>query len=160
MLVGVIFIRRSLIIYLVGLQWVWSESYEMLAIIIERFTMTQMLYILAPWIGLGVLSILWIRALLRGRELERQLRECHQPLDDSGGKQAPGGAVLPEDIERYQRSQYFARIGTWDWEIDTEQLYWSDAIYPMFGFQVGEIVPSYERFCASVHPDDRDQVRA
>jgi len=36
MLVGVIFIRRSLIIYLVGLQWVWSESYEILAIIIER----------------------------------------------------------------------------------------------------------------------------
>ncbi|MGH8439144.1 MAG: diguanylate cyclase domain-containing protein [Pseudomonas sp.] len=122
--------------------------------------MTQMLYIVAPWIGLGVLSILWIRALLRGRELERQLHECRQPLDDPGSRQAPGCAVLPEDIERYKRSQYFARIGTWDWDIDTEQLYWSDAIYPMFGFQVGEIVPSYERFCASVHPDDRDQVRA
>ncbi|MGH8382436.1 diguanylate cyclase domain-containing protein [Pseudomonas sp.] len=122
--------------------------------------MTQMLYIVAPWIGLGVLSILWFRALLRGRDLQRQLRECRQQLDDLDASQAAGCAVLPEDIERYKRSQYFARIGTWDWDIDTEKLYWSDAIYPMFGFQVGEVVPSYERFCASVHPDDRAQVRA
>ncbi|MEG1039875.1 MAG: sensor domain-containing diguanylate cyclase [Pseudomonas sp.] len=122
--------------------------------------MTQTLYIVAPWIGLGVVSILWVRALLRGRELGRQLRECRQHLDTLSGGQALGSVVLPEDIDRYKRSQYFARIGTWDWDIDTEKLYWSDAIYPMFGYQVGEIVPSYERFCASVHPDDRAQVRA
>ncbi|MGQ7958121.1 diguanylate cyclase domain-containing protein [Pseudomonas sp. SP16.1] len=64
------------------------------------------------------------------------------------------------EAERFQRSQYFARIGTWDWDIDTNQLYWSDAIYGMFGYQVGEVTPSYELFCASVHPDDREQVRA
>ncbi len=122
--------------------------------------MTQLLYIAVPWIGLGMLSILWVRALLRGRNLERQLRECHQHLDDLGLRPVPGGVVQPEDIVRYKRSQYFARIGTWDWDIGTETLYWSDAIYPMFGFQVGEIVPSYERFCASVHPDDRARVRA
>lgn len=27
------------------------------------------------------------------------------------------------EAERYQRSQYFARIGTWDWDIDTDRLY-------------------------------------
>ncbi|TDF84585.1 sensor domain-containing diguanylate cyclase [Pseudomonas sp. H9] len=122
--------------------------------------MTQLLYIVVPWIGLGVLSILWVRALLRGRVLERRLRECRQHLDTLGGSQAQASAVQPDDIERYRRSQYFARIGTWDWDIDTEKLFWSDAIYPMFGYQVGEIIPSYERFCASVHPDDRAQVRA
>jgi diguanylate cyclase (GGDEF)-like protein/PAS domain S-box-containing protein len=67
--------------------------------------------------------------------------------------------VLAE-VERFQRSQYFARIGTWDWDIDTNRLYWSDAIYAMFGYRVGEVTPSYELFCQSVHPDDREQVRA
>lgn len=67
--------------------------------------------------------------------------------------------VLAE-AERYQRSQYFARIGTWDWDIDTNRLYWSDAIYGMFGYRVGEVTPSYELFCQSVHPDDREQVRS
>lgn len=67
--------------------------------------------------------------------------------------------VLAE-AERYQRSQYFARIGTWDWDIDTDRLYWSDAIYGMFGYRIGEVTPSYELFCQSVHPDDREQVRS
>jgi diguanylate cyclase (GGDEF)-like protein/PAS domain S-box-containing protein len=65
-----------------------------------------------------------------------------------------------EDAERFKRSQYFARIGTWDWSIDTEKLYWSEAIYGMFGFKPGEVTPSYELFCNSVHPDDRERVRA
>lgn len=65
-----------------------------------------------------------------------------------------------DEAERFQRSQYFARIGTWDWDIDSNHLYWSDAIYAMFGHRVGEVTPSYELFCRSVHPDDREQVRA
>ncbi|UVK85044.1 diguanylate cyclase [Pseudomonas sichuanensis] len=64
------------------------------------------------------------------------------------------------EAERFQRSQYFARIGTWDWDIDTNHLYWSDAIYGMFGYSVDEVTPSYELFCNAVHPDDRAHVRA
>ncbi|WP_339906700.1 diguanylate cyclase domain-containing protein [Pseudomonas guineae] len=65
-----------------------------------------------------------------------------------------------EDVERFKRSQYFACIGTWDWSIDTDTLYWSEAIYAMFGFKQGEVTPSYSLFCSCVHPDDREQVRA
>jgi diguanylate cyclase (GGDEF)-like protein/PAS domain S-box-containing protein len=67
---------------------------------------------------------------------------------------------LQTEAERFQRSQYFARIGTWDWDIDTNRLYWSEAIYAMFGHPVGAVTPSYELFCQSVHPDDREHVRA
>lgn len=65
-----------------------------------------------------------------------------------------------DDAERFKRSQYFARIGTWDWDIGTDRLYWSEAIYAMFGHAVGGVTPSYELFYASVHPDDRERVRA
>lgn len=65
-----------------------------------------------------------------------------------------------EDIERFKHSQYFARIGTWDWDVGTNRLYWSEAIYAMFGHAVGAVTPSYELFCASVHPDYRERVRA
>ncbi len=64
------------------------------------------------------------------------------------------------EAERFQRSQYFARIGTWDWDIDTNRLYWSDAIFGMFGYSVDEVTPSYELFCNAVHPDDRANVRS
>ncbi|ANY86298.1 MULTISPECIES: sensor domain-containing diguanylate cyclase [Pseudomonas putida group] len=64
------------------------------------------------------------------------------------------------EAERFQRSQYFARIGTWDWDIDTNHLYWSDAIFGMFGYSINEVTPSYELFCNAVYPDDRARVRA
>ncbi|WP_269085696.1 diguanylate cyclase domain-containing protein [Pseudomonas sp. BMS12] len=92
---------------------------------------------------------------------QRTLRICRIPAAFGSGELLllqPLTAVA--ERERFQRSQYFARIGTWDWDIDTERLYWSEAIYGMFGYQVGEVTPSYELFCASVHPDDREQVRA
>lgn len=73
---------------------------------------------------------------------------------------AAGQDETAQDVERFKRSQYFARIGTWDWQIGTDELYWSDAIYGMFGYQMGEVAPSYELFCARVHPQDLARVRA
>ncbi|MBO6579301.1 MAG: diguanylate cyclase [Thalassospira sp.] len=65
-----------------------------------------------------------------------------------------------EEEQRFKQSQYFARIGTWDWRIDTDELYWSDAIYGMFGYKPGEVTPTYSLFCDAVHPDDKEHVRA
>jgi diguanylate cyclase (GGDEF)-like protein/PAS domain S-box-containing protein len=64
-----------------------------------------------------------------------------------------------EEEQRFKQSQYFARIGTWDWRVDTDELYWSDAIYGMFGYKPGEVTPTYSLFCDAVHPDDRERVR-
>ncbi len=64
-----------------------------------------------------------------------------------------------EEEQRFQQSQYFARIGTWDWRVDTDELYWSDAIYGMFGYKPGEVTPTYSLFCDAVHPDDKERVR-
>ncbi|QVM87366.1 sensor domain-containing diguanylate cyclase [Pseudomonas lalucatii] len=86
------------------------------------------------------------------------------PADSDTGilfiRPASKGSRPAEDVERFKRSQYFARIGTWDWRIDSDELYWSDAIYGMFGYQLGQVTPSYQLFCASVHPDDQAQIRA
>ncbi len=67
---------------------------------------------------------------------------------------------IRQDITRYHHSQYFAQIGTWDWDVDTDTLYWSDAIYGIFGYKLGEVTPSYEFFYSRVHPEDREKVRA
>ncbi|WP_417829539.1 diguanylate cyclase domain-containing protein [Thalassospira sp.] len=64
-----------------------------------------------------------------------------------------------EDVQRFRQSQYFARMGTWDWRIDTDELYWSDTIYGMFGYKPGEVTPSYSLFCEAVHPEDKARVR-
>ncbi len=58
-----------------------------------------------------------------------------------------------------RKAQKIAGLGFWDLDLITGELYWSDEIYEMLGFKVGEIVPNYEIFKDRLHPDDRDNVQ-
>ncbi|TSE25875.1 Virulence sensor protein BvgS [Tepidimonas sediminis] len=60
--------------------------------------------------------------------------------------------------ERLRRGQIYANIGTWDWNIQTGELYWSERIASLFGYPEGELETSYENFLKAVHPDDRQAV--
>ncbi|MDH4262474.1 MAG: ATP-binding protein [Spirochaetia bacterium] len=60
--------------------------------------------------------------------------------------------------ERATLSQRFANIGYWDWNIITGDLFWSERIAPMFGYQVGTLETSYENFLNAIHPEDRNSV--
>ena len=57
--------------------------------------------------------------------------------------------------ERYDLAQRAAKIGSWDWDIATGKLVWSDEIEPMFGFKKGGFAGTYEAFLSVVHPEDR-----
>lgn len=73
------------------------------------------------------------------------------------GEQVQAERKLELSEHRLSRSQSIANIGTWDWDIVTDKLYWSELIGPLFGY---ENVPetTYENFLAAVHPDDRPLV--
>ena len=60
--------------------------------------------------------------------------------------------------ERFRRSQRSANIGTWDWNIKTGELYWSEQIPALFGYQEADFQTTYENFLNAVHPDDRQFV--
>ena len=66
--------------------------------------------------------------------------------------------ALKAGEERYALAQKAADIGSWDWNIVTGKLLWSERIEPMFGFAKGQFKGTYEAFLQSVHPDDRQFV--
>ena len=66
--------------------------------------------------------------------------------------------ALELNQERLRRGQAFANIGTWDWDITTGDLFWSERIAPLFGYAEGELETSYENFINAIHPDDRQAV--
>ncbi|PCI32195.1 MAG: hypothetical protein COB54_07990 [Alphaproteobacteria bacterium] len=65
---------------------------------------------------------------------------------------------LRQSEERLKRSQDFANIGNWDWNISTGKLYWSDNIWPLFGYDKDNMETTYDNFLAAIHPDDRDWI--
>ncbi len=54
---------------------------------------------------------------------------------------------------RNRISQRHAKIGTWDWNIQTNELYWSEQIGPLIGYENKEIETTYDNFIAAVHPE-------
>jgi len=59
---------------------------------------------------------------------------------------------------RFRLAQRAANIGSWDWDIKSGKLTWSEKIEPMFGFKKGKFKSTYAAFLESVHPEDRDFV--
>jgi PAS domain S-box-containing protein len=64
--------------------------------------------------------------------------------------------ALKESEIRLREAQRIAKLGSWDWDVVADKLYWSDQHFLTFGFEPQAFVPSYERFMTCIHPDDRD----
>jgi len=56
------------------------------------------------------------------------------------------------------RSQQIARLGSWELDVTSNRLTWSDEVYRIFGSQPNEFAATYEAFLDAVHPDDRAAV--
>lgn len=66
--------------------------------------------------------------------------------------------LLRKSESNLAEAQRLAHLGSWDWNIETNELFWSDEIYRIFGLTPKEFGATYEAFLASVHPDDREHV--
>jgi len=69
---------------------------------------------------------------------------------------------LAERLARAERqladAQLLARVGSWEWDVPANRVWWSDELYRIYGLEPQSIVPSYDDFLERVHPDDRASV--
>jgi len=61
--------------------------------------------------------------------------------------------------ERLAEAQKIARLGNWDWNILTNELYWSSEVYHIFSLSQKQVAPTYDMFLNSIHSDDREFVK-
>ncbi|MDH5680089.1 MAG: PAS domain-containing protein [Spirochaetota bacterium] len=52
-----------------------------------------------------------------------------------------------------------AKIGNWVWNIETNNIVWSENVELMFGFKNGDFKGTYEAFMETVHPEDIEKVQ-
>ncbi len=93
------------------------------------------------------------------------------PLRDSSGE-VVGLLSLVKDItqrketeealkkreENLAEMQWIARLGSWEWDVQSGEVYWSDEVYRTYGYEPGEFVPSIDKLMEIVHPDDKGLV--
>jgi two-component system, cell cycle sensor histidine kinase and response regulator CckA len=75
---------------------------------------------------------------------QRQLREQSRAATEA----------LRASEKRLAEAQRIARVGSWDWELATNQLIWSAGLFALFELEPAAFTPSLESFRTLVHPQD------
>jgi two-component system cell cycle sensor histidine kinase/response regulator CckA len=57
-----------------------------------------------------------------------------------------------------RKAQQISRLGNWEWDIQSDELIWSDEMYRIFGVDQRTFEATYEGFIKAVYPVDRDKV--
>lgn len=66
--------------------------------------------------------------------------------------------ALKDSEHRLREAQHVAMLGSWDWDIPNDRLFWSEEIYNIFGISPEKLDATYELFIKCVHEDDREFV--
>jgi len=63
-------------------------------------------------------------------------------------------AVLKQSQQNLARAQQIGRLGSWEWDVPNQTMFWSDELYRIFGLE-RDFPLTYAAVEAAIHPDDR-----
>ncbi|MDQ7785174.1 MAG: PAS domain S-box protein [Desulfomonilaceae bacterium] len=67
-------------------------------------------------------------------------------------------SALVRADERIRKAEELAGMGSWEWDIGTGKLNWSEGTFRAFGYDSRYVDPHFDLFVQSVHPDDKAKV--
>jgi PAS domain S-box-containing protein len=92
----------------------------------------------------------------RVAELERQLKR----FAVDGATATLLGGSLSEREALLSEAERIVHMGSWVWNVATNEVRWSDELYRILGYDPATETASFERFFARIHPDDLKRVQA
>lgn len=92
--------------------------------------------------------------------LEQLVKERTVALRKSNRRLKTEVRQRAESEARLREAQRIARIGNWEWSVQTDQMNWSDQIYRIFGLDNTSVSASRTTLLNLTHPDDRSELEA
>jgi PAS domain S-box-containing protein len=122
-----------------------------------RGTPNESLLLLQAYLDVKMIVMLTLAAEVEGRRaVERDIRQLNLELERRIEARS-------EDLQklhgRLVEAQQVAHIGSWEWDIAADTIWWSDEMYRLYGLPVGSPI-TYEHYISTIHPDDRAMVEA
>ncbi len=68
-------------------------------------------------------------------------------------------AELREASKRMAEAQRIANFGDWEWDVDADEVTWSEELFRIFGIDSADFEPNLEGYLEHVHPHDRGRVK-
>lgn len=101
------------------------------------------------------------RSHLEDLVIERtaELGKVNEALERDIAKRKRIEEELRQSEARFEEAQRVARIGTWEWNLETDSMYRSTEAYKIFGLEPDQAVHGREGILPNVHSDDREAVR-
>lgn len=101
---------------------------------------------------------LWIRDSAATAYFKDGIKYADGMFSDITAKKVAEDA-LKDGALRLRTAQQIARMGSWDWDILNNAIFWSEEVYRVFGLKEGALGATYESFMDHVHPADRELVK-
>ena len=93
------------------------------------------------------------------------------PIYDSSGEFEGMLAMLTDITERKMAEEHLRRseanlaeaqniamLGSWEWDIDSNRIHWSDVTYKIFGYEPGEVDVDLKLYLSHIHTDDHERI--
>jgi diguanylate cyclase (GGDEF)-like protein/PAS domain S-box-containing protein len=80
-----------------------------------------------------------------------EARHAEQALRDSEER-------LREERRRLRDAEALGRLGSWEWDMLTDEISWSDGLFALHGLDPTTFGGGYDEAASRVHPDDREMV--
>nr|WP_082090646.1 PAS domain S-box protein [Methanosarcina sp. MTP4] len=100
------------------------------------------------------------RDITERKKAEEALKRAHENLEGivkvRTAELEKAYHSLKDSEKGLAEAQKMAHIGNWEWDIATDEAYWSEEMYRIFGRDPRELAPSYNEYLSYIHPDDRD----
>ena len=117
----------------------------------------ESLGLLQSFLGVSTLASLALAAeAKRRRSIEREVVRFNAELTERVEARTN---ELRRLHSRLAEAQHVARVGSWEWNIGDDVVWWSEELYRIYDLEVGSPV-TYATFLERVHPDDRARVEA
>src|SRR5579871_6775861 len=78
--------------------------------------------------------------------------------EDGLGAQSSDAARARPARAVVDRAERLARTGTWEWDLESDELLWSDNMYRLLGVRPCEVTPSPEYVLSRMHSADRARI--